>query len=199
MPNLETSRCSWISLGSNSLPFCSADFSSNLRSEAPDSVPADWAETRCLWRAGYVFAGLGGWVLEETVKSRICCRDEHTRCFQLCCEGCLALGDGDTVEMRQFLHVQMSGKCSALLWHRAWERWVFAWERGQKSCLLLEKQYPVHHGGSAGGCVAPPEDRKLSVSSRSTRFSQQCCQSCCLPPLPNPSLPIPRAFPTKYS
>lgn len=143
--------------------FCSAGFSSNLKSKPPDSVPVDWAATRCLWRAGYVFAGLGGWVLEETVKSRMRHRDEHTRCFRLCCEGCLALGDGDTVEMRQFCMYRCLGSalCSSgtvlgkggRLHGRGGGSLAYFWKNSTR----------VHHrlssaGGSGGGCVAPPED-----------------------------------------
>lgn len=82
--------------------FLPAGFSSKFQSNHPASVPAGWAATRCQRRAGYVFAGLGRWVLEETVKPRMRHRDEHTRHFRRCREGCLALADGDTMETRQF-------------------------------------------------------------------------------------------------
>lgn len=96
-----------------------------------------------------------GRVLEEAVKSGMRRRDEPTRRFRLCCEGCLALGDGGAVEMRQFCGCRCLGSalrsCGTALGKDG--------ERGLKSRLLLEEQPPVRRcaGGSGGGHGAPPE------------------------------------------
>ena len=73
-------------------------------------------------------------MLEETVKSRLCHRDEHTRRFRLWCEGCLALADGDTVEMRRFCMYRCLG--SAL----------------RSSGTVLGKDWRLH--GRGGGSLA---------------------------------------------